>query len=488
MRAVPFFRRLGHCPLASKRRFNSSSNNNQNNSSYRSKVYNVETAPIESAAPAVQQLQPSLLLFYLDDGGGGASGGLLQYTLSFLTLEEVWHLQGTCRAMVQACRSDTRWVPHIAPPTMTEQPLSMSKHGPALRWLYMTQYLPWYQQWKDMEEIAEDNAVELTLRMHSMDGYFSLAPWNHQGSDVTTYPTPWLHRMVHVTVCPTTTTTTATTTTQKDDEAKLMKKKKTKKRSWNFRSLVSAEEQEEDDDNNNDADDTAERECKRVRQEWQRFSSQYHASTFFHRRPINVDADWEHSNWIPLTSILPAHAIFGNGNASTTTTKGRPLAAIVIQPVNLRKRTDGKPHERLLPDLDMTELTAMNGACQEVLACYFGPKLVHVAPLATHKTSLCYGRYGTLRKDPEGTPAINDRGYRTGHTVMQVKAEALKGMAAAAAATTATKQQHDACRPNANAHTLVVHVIAPHVSSREKFVTYGCNCDFFSLGHPPPTH
>ncbi|KAG7342551.1 hypothetical protein IV203_007644 [Nitzschia inconspicua] len=350
---------------------------------------------------------------------------LLKYTMSFLSLEEVWERRTVSRAFLHACNTDMRWIPIIAPPSAfrDQEVLSLDKHGKALRWLYLTQYLPWLEQWQSSDAYHQVN------RQHVVDGYFSLAPWRHMESDVTSYPNPWLHRIVHETACPTTLNTTALTAFPNSKRA----------RPCMLRSLR----------NDDDDESEEERHCKRLKRDWKMLKVSDRRSNFFHRRH-DGDYDGDDSSIHVTSIILPDyHQHHDNNNLY-----GPPL--IIIQPVNLRMR-NGKKHDRL-PDLFMTELDFMNTASQELLACYFGGTNIHIEALVNHSTSLFYGRHGTMRKDPHDTPERDRRGFQTGRTVIQVAAEALKG---ATLPLNRLMMRHSEDKPNNN--PLVVHVIAPHL-------------------------
>ncbi|KAG7363746.1 hypothetical protein IV203_027107 [Nitzschia inconspicua] len=370
------------------------------------------------AATTTNTSSSSSIESFLDDN-------LLKYTLSFLSLEKVWEQRSVSRAFLHACNTDMRWIPIIAPPSAfrDQEVLSLDKHGKALRWLYLTQYLPWLEQWQSSDAYHQVN------RQHVVDGYFSLAPWRHMESDVTSYPNPWLHRIVHETACPTTLNATALTTLPNSKRP----------RPCMLRSL-----RNEDDDESEEA-----RHCKRLKRDWKMLKVSDRRSNFFHRRH-DGDFDGDDSSIHVTSIILPDYHQYRDNSSHG----GPPL--IIIQPVNLRMR-NGKKHDRL-PDLFMTELEFMNTACQALLACYFGSTNIHLEALIHHSTSLFYGRHGTMRKDPQKTPERDCRGFQTGRIVIQVAAETMKG---ATLPLNRLRMRHSEDKPNNN--PLVVHVIAPHL-------------------------
>mmetsp|Transcript_32377 Transcript_32377/g.78978 ORF Transcript_32377/g.78978 Transcript_32377/m.78978 type:complete len:202 (+) Transcript_32377:480-1085(+) len=127
---------------------------------------------------------------------------LLQIASFFGLKEVLCNVRWISKTMQRICDGDERWLPVIAPPTLAHKVLKLEEDGAVLRRLYK-EYSKWFKFWcekkKKMKTLHLGYFIDLRSKISDLDGFFSLSPWEYPG---TTYPTPWLHRMVYDSRCP----------------------------------------------------------------------------------------------------------------------------------------------------------------------------------------------------------------------------------------------------------------------------------------------
>lgn len=348
------------------------------------------------------------------------SSDMVRDIFSFLPLEEMWEKRSVGKFFLTFCNTDSRWIPIIPPDFIKNEVMTLAKHGKMLRWLYLVKYKKWLQQWHHNKD---HDALLAGSRSKFYDGYFSLAPWRHF-QNYTSYPQPWLHRMVHCQPCP-------TTMVAQEPPSKRRRLARLRGSNNNHRSTANAQAF-----------------SKSPHPTWKKWKHKAGDSSFFQCRLrskeiFDLDSDYDFTSDIYTTPILE------NCDVSLQ----RKVLKVVLQPVNFRIHKDGKKHDRL-PDHDMEMLHRWNKECATILECYFGRGTATVAPLLYHSTKLFFGRSGTLRKEKEGLvePGTDKR-------VIQVQSETLQGLGATVLENLGmyTSAQDDQ-------ETLILYIVAPHVS------------------------
>jgi hypothetical protein len=344
---------------------------------------------------------------------------VVRNVFSFLPLEDMWSKREVCKTFLTMCNTDSRWIPVIPPDCIKNEIMTLEKHGKILRWMYLVKYRKWMTKWhynKDRDALLAGSRSKL------YDGYFSLAPWRHF-KDFTSYPQPWLHRMVHCQSCP---------TTLPAQEPKPKRQRLSKPAVSNNLAVMQLFE-------------------KSPNQTWKKWKATAGNSSFFQCRLrdseiVDLAPEYDGSSDIYTTPIQP---FIGNGESCL---KNKTFN-IILQPVDLRNLDNGKKHDRL-PDHNMAEFKKWSHECSKILECYFGSGSVMVAPLIHHSTKLFYGRNGTVRKEKEGLlePGTTKR-------VMQFQAEALQGLGA-----TVLKYVGNGHTSSDAQETLILYIVAPHVS------------------------
>ena len=248
--------------------------------------------------------------------------GLLSLISSFFDLEELFKYRRICKKMQRVCNNDSRWLPVIAPPTLSHKVLTVKEDGKELRRLYK-EYCQWVDWWEDTElQISkaktkkEIDTLERKFRskVSDLDGFFSLSPWENS---TTTYPTPWLHRMVYNRRCPTDDISSASTPPFRPRQRMVLRRRTTESR---------------------DPPSLFFQQRRRTR-------SPYHRT--FYTEPIPLPGDDRYQ--------------FDR------------IRRVVIQPVNFL-------HERL-PDHDDASLERCMKVCTDILECYFGPHTTRTGPV-----------------------------------------------------------------------------------------------------------
>ena len=335
--------------------------------------------------------------------------------LFFLSLDELLDsVRPVCPFMEEACDNDPRWLPIIAPPSLSHEVLSLGRHGTELRGLYLA-YKQWRKRWHELRLCGSS----------ARDGFFSLAPWRHEpdglSSSYAMYPTPWLHRMVYQQSCPSTTTDIDGGVALSARPTKRPRHPQAGTVSFNIASAKKDQQQ----------------------------------STFFRQRNRSSTIQWRIFSSDPIEPILPFYAM-------PRTTRG-----IIIQPVNFRKQEDGSKLERL-PDHNLDDLRVWNDACVKLLECYFcantsntneghrrAGRSILVSPCINHPTDLRINRKVSFcRTDKQGLVDDDNR------PVLQVNAYALKNLGGSLV--DAATESHNS-EDDDNGDDARFYIIAPHM-------------------------
>ena len=263
--------------------------------------------------------------------------------ISFFDLNELLlTVQWICKRMQRVCNDDSRWLPVIAPPTLSNKVLNVKEDGKELRRLYK-QYCRWMGWWRDTEDQIDDDdkqLLKLRSKVSNLDGYFSLSPWENSK---TTYPTPWLHRMVYNRRCPTEDVSLASTPPFHPRPRMVLRRRTT--------------------------------------------GSRDPPSLFFQQRRRKQSRDHR----VFYTEPIPP--------PGDNQYKFEKIRRVVIQPVNFL-------NDRL-PDHDNESLQRCINVCTGVLESYFGPHTTRIGPVLEHKvkTGNCREDIQDLR-DVDGRPVL----------------------------------------------------------------------------------
>ena len=314
-----------------------------------------------------------------------------------------------CHVFRDACDSDPRFLPLIAPPALADQVLDVAIHGKDLR-LHYRRYLNWLKvehknedpDWSDEDDEDEDededeeedwseDDEESSERSQvkrgredrdtPLDGFFSLAPWTRV-TGLAVKPTPWLHRMAYEKNCP----------------SEIARTKKTKPIATNYYKGIT-------------------RSSRRLR----------NTSLFFRQRERGPTQDvFRHFSTSP---IYPEDG--SNKNS---------IKKVIVQPVNFRD-LDGNRIERI-PDVRADVLFEPNETCKKILQCYFGVDNAIVSPTIEH----CINPHRNCRDDLQELIDEEKKPIR------QIASEALEGLAR-------LKEE--------NEESVTIFVIAPHMYHRQ---------------------
>ncbi|KAL7488194.1 hypothetical protein ACHAW6_013782 [Cyclotella cf. meneghiniana] len=288
--------------------------------------------------------------------------------LSFLSCQESFCTIRPVSVMFrEACMTDPRWLPVIAPPTLANEILELPRHWKDLCILYFKN-LKWHTKWSDdyrvwtdaFEEWDDDSRMRAKRRLRSrrsnLDGFFSLAPWKHSSpaqSTAMSYPAPWLHTLVYGSPCPT-----------------------------------------------------------KLRRSTLRMKSPNFSRSLFFQQRVRSDKKTQFRTFVSIP--IHPHKICLD-----------KIQRVILQPVNFRRHNDGMKHDRL-PDHNEAHLHGLNDACKKILECYFGKNSVTISPVREHRANLTQERKGNSC----GNCRINKEGLvdDIGLPVIQVSADALDRM------------------------------------------------------------
>ncbi|KAJ8600777.1 hypothetical protein CTAYLR_006088 [Chrysophaeum taylorii] len=113
---------------------------------------------------------------------------MVLHILECVSLERLLWIRLCSRKFRDLVRQDPRWLPIVAPPTLTHATLSLEAHGTIMIRLYV-RYLHWLWRWASLKMEEDDGA--LRAQTTALDGFFALGPWTRGGE------TRWLQPVVY---------------------------------------------------------------------------------------------------------------------------------------------------------------------------------------------------------------------------------------------------------------------------------------------------